>query len=124
MMRTGRHLRDAVLHLLVVDHHRVLRAGQRHREHAPDSDGRRPQGDGQVQIVVMRSYGEEKAEEPQPDDFTLSRPDFIALNLSGTVPGPLGQDPGGFVDIDDPANRARARGQPRHGGFRQQASPA
>jgi len=103
-----------------------------------------PQGDGRVQIIVMRSYfqnnpnspgkpnffccfvqeygptvtlqrntvntftglniGMVEQPTPRPDDFnTLATGDFLGLNLSGTVPGPLGQDPGGFVDIDDPA---------------------
>jgi hypothetical protein len=103
-----------------------------------------PQGDGQAQIVVMRSYFQNNpnspgkpnffccfvqeygptvtlqrnavnvfnglsigmAEDPTPQygDFnTVAKADFLALNLSSSVPGPIGQDASGFVDIYDRA---------------------
>jgi hypothetical protein len=102
------------------------------------------QGDGQAQIVVMRSYyqnnpnspghpnffccfvqsygptvtlqrnavnvfnntniGMVEDPTPGPNDFnTVAKDDFLSLNLSSTLPGPLGQEPGGFVDVTDRA---------------------
>jgi hypothetical protein len=63
-------------------------------------------------------------EDPTPasNDFnTVAKDDFLALNLSGTVPGPIGTESNGFLDIYDPATES-APGVNPHGGFRNRLS--